>query len=196
MFSKDLFQESKKFIPGGVSSPVRAFEPYPFFVKKASGSKIYDVDGNKYIDHCLAYGPLILGHADPKVVREVSNQLTIGSAYGAPTENEIILAKEVVDRIPSAEMVRFVNSGGEATMSAIRLARGFTGKDKIIKLFDYNKKKYKDRNTHMYKKCPKCKQKIRLPLKKGEHTVKCPNCGNRFDVACHKDEKIKVEIIK
>lgn len=81
----------------------------------------------------MAYGPLILGHADPKVVREVSNQLTIGSAYGAPTENEIILAKEVVDRIPSAEMVRFVNSGGEATMSAIRLARGFTGKDKIIK---------------------------------------------------------------
>lgn len=69
-------------------------------------------------------------------------------------------------------------------------------KDKIIKLFDYNKKKYKDRNTHMYKKCPKCKQKIRLPLKKCKHTVKCPNCGNRFDVACHKDEKIKVEIIK
>lgn len=69
-------------------------------------------------------------------------------------------------------------------------------KDKIIKLFDYNKKKYKDRNTHMYKKCPKCKQKIRLPLKKGKHSVKCPNCGNRFDVACHKDEKIKVEIIK
>lgn len=69
-------------------------------------------------------------------------------------------------------------------------------KDKIIKSFDYNKKKYKDRNTHMYKKCPKCKQKIRLPLKKGKHTVKCPNCGNRFDVACHKDEKIKVEIIK
>lgn len=69
-------------------------------------------------------------------------------------------------------------------------------KDKIIKLFDYNKKKCKDRNTHMYKKCPKCKQKIRLPLKKGKHTVKCPNCGNKFDVACHKDEKIKVEIIK
>lgn len=69
-------------------------------------------------------------------------------------------------------------------------------KDKIIKLFDYNKKKYKDRNTHMYKKCPKCKQKIRLPLNKGKHTVKCPNCGNKFDVACHKDEKIKVEIIK
>ena len=69
-------------------------------------------------------------------------------------------------------------------------------KDKIIKLFDYNKKKYKDRNTHMYKKCPKCKQKIRLPLKKGKHTVKCPNCGNKFDVACHKDEKIKVEINK
>ena len=69
-------------------------------------------------------------------------------------------------------------------------------KNKIIKLFDYNKKKYKDRNTHMYKKCPKCKQKIRLPLKKGKHTVKCPNCGNKFDVACHKDEKIKVKIVK
>ena len=69
-------------------------------------------------------------------------------------------------------------------------------KDKIIKLFDYNKKKYKDRNTHMYKKCPKCKQKIRLPLKKGKHTVKCPNCGNKFDVTCHKDEKIKVKIVK
>lgn len=69
-------------------------------------------------------------------------------------------------------------------------------KNKIIKLFDYNKKKYKDRNTHMYKKCPKCKQKIRLPLKKGKHTVKCPNCGNKFDVTCHKDEKIKVKIVK
>ena len=102
----------------------RAFKPYPFFVKSAGGCKITDVDEKTYIDYCLAYGPLILGHANPKVVREVSNQLTVGSAYGAPTENEIKLAKEVVSRIPSAEMVRFCNSGTEATMSAIRLARG------------------------------------------------------------------------
>ena len=133
MYSEELFNESKKYFPGGVNSPVRAFKPYPFFVKSAGGSKITDEDGKTYIDHCLAYGPLILGHADPKVVREVSNQLTIGTAYGAPTENEITLAKEVIDRIPSAEMVRFCNSGTEATMSAIRLARGFTGRDKIVK---------------------------------------------------------------
>ena len=133
MYSEELFNESVNYFPGGVNSPVRAFKPYPFFVKGAGGSKISDVDGNTYIDYCLAYGPLILGHADPKVVREVSNQLTQGSAYGAPTENEIKLAKEVVSRIPSAEMVRFCNSGTEATMSAIRLARGFTGRDKIVK---------------------------------------------------------------
>ena len=131
--SEELFNESKKYFPGGVNSPVRAFKPYPFFVESAGGCKITDSEGNVYIDHCLAYGPLILGHADPKVVREVSNQLSVGSAYGAPTENEIKLAREVVDRIPSAEMVRFCNSGTEATMSAIRLARGFTGRDKIIK---------------------------------------------------------------
>ena len=133
MYSEELFNESKKYFPGGVNSPVRAFKPYPFFVKSAGGSKLTDEDGQTYIDYCLAYGPLILGHANPKVVREVSNQLTIGTAYGAPTENEIKLAKEVVDRIPSAEMVRFCNSGTEATMSAIRLARGFTGRDKIVK---------------------------------------------------------------
>ncbi|MCR5026406.1 MAG: glutamate-1-semialdehyde 2,1-aminomutase [Methanobrevibacter sp.] len=131
--TEELFNESKKYFPGGVNSPVRAFKPYPFFVESAEGCKITDSEGNTYIDHCLAYGPLILGHANPKVVREVSNQLTIGTAYGAPTENEIRLAREVVDRIPSAEMVRFCNSGTEATMSAIRLARGFTGRDKIIK---------------------------------------------------------------
>ena len=129
MYSEELFNESKKYFPGGVNSPVRAFKPYPFFVKSAGGSKLTDADGKTYIDHCLAYGPLILGHANPKVVREVSNQLTMGTAYGTPTENEITLAKEVIDRIPSAEMVRFCNSGTEATMSAIRLARGFTGRD-------------------------------------------------------------------
>ena len=131
--SEELFNESKKYFPGGVNSPVRAFKPYPFFTESAGGCRIVDSEGNSYIDYCLAYGPLILGHANPKLVREVSNQLSIGSAYGTPTENEIKLAREVVDRIPSAEMVRFTNSGTEATMSAIRLARGFTGRDKIIK---------------------------------------------------------------
>lgn len=133
MNSKELFEESKKYLPGGVDSPVRAFKPNPFFVEKAKGSKIWDVDGNQYIDHCLAYGPIILGHSDPKVVEAVYKQIQNGSSYGAPTENEIALAKEIINRVPCAEMVRFVNSGTEATMSAIRLARGYTKKDKIIK---------------------------------------------------------------
>ena len=133
MNSEELFIKSKECFPGGVNSPVRAFKPYPFFTKSAGGSRITDEDGKTYIDYCLAYGPLILGHANPKVVREVSNQLTIGTAYGTPTENEIVLAKEVIRRIPSAEMVRFTNSGTEATMSAIRLARAFTKRDKIVK---------------------------------------------------------------
>lgn len=133
MNSQELFEESKKIIPGGVSSPVRAFKPYPFFVAKGEGSHIYDVDGNSYIDHCLAYGPLILGHADKTVVSDLTNQLTMGTAYGAPTENEIKLSREVINRIPSVEMVRFTNSGTEATMSAIRVARGFTKRDKIVK---------------------------------------------------------------
>ncbi|WP_346675925.1 glutamate-1-semialdehyde 2,1-aminomutase [Methanobrevibacter woesei] len=133
MNSQELFEESKKIIPGGVSSPVRAFKPYPFFVAKGEGSHIYDVDGNNYIDHCLAYGSLILGHADKTVVSDLTNQLTMGTAYGAPTENEIKLSREVINRIPSAEMVRFTNSGTEATMSAIRVARGFTKRDKIVK---------------------------------------------------------------
>lgn len=133
MNSQELFEESKKIIPGGVSSPVRAFKPYPFFVAKGEGSHIYDVDGNSYVDHCLAYGPLILGHADKTVVSDLTKQLTMGTAYGAPTENEIKLSREVINRIPSAEMVRFTNSGTEATMSAIRVARGFTKRDKIVK---------------------------------------------------------------
>jgi len=133
MNSKELFNQAKEFLPGGVDSPVRAYKPYPFFAKKASGSKLYDVDGNSYIDYCLAYGPLVLGHAHPKVVDEVKKQLDVGSAYGVPTEKEIELAKLVVSKVPCADMVRFVNSGTEATMSAIRLARAFTNKTKIIK---------------------------------------------------------------
>jgi glutamate-1-semialdehyde 2,1-aminomutase len=133
MNSEQLFEESKKFLPGGVDSPVRAIKPYPFFAKKAKGSKLMDVDGNSYIDYCLAYGPMVLGHSNPEVVSEVEKQLVNGSAYGVPTEKEIELAKMVVNRVPCADMVRFVNSGTEATMSAIRLARAAKSKNKIIK---------------------------------------------------------------
>ena len=166
MFSEELFNESKKYFPGGVNSPVRAFKPYPFFVKSAGGSKLTDEDGKTYIDYCLAYGPLILGHANPKVVREVSNQLTIGTAYGAPTENEIKLAKEVIDRIPCAEMVRFCNSGTEATMSAIRLARGFTGRDKIVK-FEYIS--FTSDTFHSFVKL--------IPLENVYSNLSADNCG-------------------
>ena len=133
MKSEDLFNESKKYLPGGVDSPVRAFKPYPFFAERASGSHIYDVEGKNYLDYCLAYGPLVLGHSHPDVVEAVKKQLELGSAYGVPTEKEIELAREVTIRVPCADMVRFVNSGTEATMSAIRLARAVTGKEKIIK---------------------------------------------------------------
>ena len=133
MNSEELFKISKNIVPGGVNSPVRAFEPYPFFVKEAKGSHIVDIDGNDYIDYCLAYGPILLGHSDDDVMKDVYEQMQRGTAYGAPTENEVKLAQEVIDRVPCAEMVRFVNSGTEATMAAIRLARGFTGKNKIVK---------------------------------------------------------------
>ena len=133
MNSEELFKISKNIIPGGVNSPVRAFEPYPFFVKEAKGSHIVDIDGNDYIDYCLAYGPILLGHSDDDVMKDVYEQMQRGTAYGAPTENEVKLAQEVIDRVPCAEMVRFVNSGTEATMAAIRLARGFTGNNKIVK---------------------------------------------------------------
>jgi glutamate-1-semialdehyde 2,1-aminomutase len=133
MKSEDLFKESKNYLPGGVDSPVRAFKPHPFFVEKGKGSKLWDVDGNIYTDYCLGYGPLILGHAPENIIGSVYEQIQKGTTYGAPTEKEIELAKMVINKVPCAEMVRFVNSGTEATMSAIRLARGFTGKTKIIK---------------------------------------------------------------
>lgn len=131
--SKKLFEDAVNYLPGGVDSPIRAFKPYPFFVEKAKGSKLYDADGNEYIDYCLGYGPQILGHANEELIESAKNQLELGTAYGVPTEKEVILAKEVIRRVPCAEMVRFVNSGTEATMSAIRLARGVTGRNKIIK---------------------------------------------------------------
>jgi glutamate-1-semialdehyde 2,1-aminomutase len=131
--SKELFEKAKKLIPGGVNSPVRAFQPYPFFTERGSGSRIFDVDGNEYIDYCLAYGPLLLGHANPKIVEAVKAQLDKGALYGTPTEQEVELAELICSVVPSAEMVRLVSTGGEATMSAIRAARGYTGKKKIIK---------------------------------------------------------------
>lgn len=133
MKSEDLFNEAKKYLPGGVDSPVRSFKPYPFFAESAKGPYLRDVDGKKYIDYCLAYGPLVLGHVNPGVVEAVKEQLELGSAYGVPTEKEIELARLVTERVPCADMVRFVNSGTEATMSAVRLARAVTGKKKIVK---------------------------------------------------------------
>ena len=131
--SKILYEKAKRFMPGGVSSPVRAFEPYPFFTRYAKGSKLFDVDGNEYIDYCLAYGPLILGHSYPEVVEAIREQLDIGTIYGTPTELEVQLAELICHNVPSIEMVRLVNTGTEATMSAIRATRGYTSKKKIVK---------------------------------------------------------------
>ncbi len=134
MRSNELFEESKKYLVGGVNSPVRAMKPYPFFTTKGEGSRIYDADGNSYIDYCLAYGPLIFGHAHPDIIGAVKSQIDRGTAYGTPTELELNFAKHIAEAVPSVEMVRFVNTGTEATMGAIRLARGYTGKNKIIKI--------------------------------------------------------------
>jgi glutamate-1-semialdehyde 2,1-aminomutase len=134
--SKRLFEEAKKHIPGGVNSPVRAFRSVggdPLFIKKARESKIYDVDGKAYIDYVLSWGPMILGHAHPRVTAALKKAIANGTSYGAPTELEVTLAKMVKKAVPSIEMVRMVSSGTEATMSAIRAARGFTGRDTIVK---------------------------------------------------------------
>lgn len=134
--SKTLFDEAVKYIPGGVNSPVRAFKSVggdPIFINRASGSKLYDVDGNEYIDYVGSWGPMIVGHCNPRVNDAIKRAIDKGTSFGAPTELEIELAKMVIDAVPSIEMVRMVNSGTEATMSAIRLARGHTGRDKIIK---------------------------------------------------------------
>ncbi len=131
--SQRLFEEAKRYLVGGVSSPVRAMKPYPFFTARGEGCRLYDADGKSYIDYCLAYGPLILGHAHPKVVEAVKAQLEKGSVYGTPTELELNFAKKVIDAVPCAEMIRFVNTGTEATMAAIRLARGYTKRKKLIK---------------------------------------------------------------
>jgi len=134
--SKQLFEEAKKFIPGGVNSPVRAFKSVggdPLFIKRGEGSKIYDVDGNEFIDYIGSWGPHIFGH-NPSFIKEaLLNAIENGTSFGAPTELEVKIAKLITELVPSVEMVRMVNSGTEATMSAVRVARGYTGKDKIIK---------------------------------------------------------------
>jgi glutamate-1-semialdehyde 2,1-aminomutase len=134
--SRELFLEAQHYLPGGVDSPVRAFTAVggnPPFIVKAKGSKLYDADGNDYIDFVGSWGPLILGHAHPRVVEAIKRAAEHGTSFGAPTELEVILARMISEAISSIEMLRFVNSGTEATMSALRLARAFTGKDKIIK---------------------------------------------------------------
>ncbi len=134
--SKKLFEEAQKYLVGGVNSPVRAFKSVgmePVFIKKGKGSRVWDVDDNEYIDYVLSWGPLILGHANDQIINAIKEVSNYGTSFGAPTELEIEMAKAVIDAVPSIEMVRFVNSGTEATMSAIRLARGYTGRKKIIK---------------------------------------------------------------
>src|SRR5512145_2409911 len=134
--SAQLFAQAKQLIPGGVNSPVRAFKSVgcdPIFISRAAGSKIYDVDGNGYIDYVGSWGPMILGHCHPKVVEAIQQAAASGASFGAPTEKEITLAEMVREAYPNIEMVRMVSSGTEATMSAIRLARGCTGRDKILK---------------------------------------------------------------
>ena len=134
--SSMLFSEAKKYIPGGVNSPVRAFKSVggsPIFASKALGAYVYDEDGNKYIDYISSWGPMILGHAHPKVIKAISETAKNGTSFGMPTTLETDLAKLSLSMVPEMEKIRFVNSGTEACMSAIRLARGFTNKEKIIK---------------------------------------------------------------
>ena len=134
--SLELFKEAELLMPGGVNSPVRAFKNIngnPIFFEKAKGAYLYDADGNEYIDYIGSWGPMIMGHSHPKIVEAVKNQVELGTSYGAPTGLETDVARLIKKCIPSIEKIRMVNSGTEATMSAIRLARGYTGRNKIIK---------------------------------------------------------------
>lgn len=134
--SKELYDEAVKVMPGGVNSPARAFKSvgdHPLFIDHAKGARLYDVDGNEFIDYSLSFGPLILGHADDKVVKSVQDAAVKGTSFGAPTELETTMAELVMERVPSIEMVRMVSSGTEATLAALRLARGYTGRSKILK---------------------------------------------------------------
>src|SRR5437870_7269445 len=134
--SRALYERAVALIPGGVNSPVRAFRSVggdPLFIRRAQGAGMEDVDGNRYVDYVGSWGPMILGHAHPEVVAAVQEAVARGTSYGAPTEAELLLAEKIVAAVPGVEMVRLVNSGTEAVMSALRLARAFTGREKIVK---------------------------------------------------------------
>jgi glutamate-1-semialdehyde 2,1-aminomutase len=134
--SKQLFEKAKRLIPGGVNSPVRAFKAVggnPLFIARGSGAKVYDVDGNEYIDYLGSWGPLILGHCHPEVIEALQRVLETGTSYGTPTEREIELAELICEAFPAVEKVRLTNSGTESTMAALRLARGYTGRPLIVK---------------------------------------------------------------
>src|SRR5660397_129990 len=124
--SRKLFDEAKKILPGGVSSPVRAIKPFPFYTKRANGSKLTDIDGNEYIDYVMGYGPLLLGHNHPSIKEAVIKQLADGWLYGTPSELEVSLAKEIIKLYASIDMVRFVSTGTEATMGALRTCLLYT----------------------------------------------------------------------
>ena len=134
MKSSELFETAKTLMPGGVSSPVRAIKPYPFYTSHAGGSHLFTVDRRELIDCCMAYGPLILGHAHPHIRNAIDAQLKNGWLYGTPTPLEPEFAQIITGDHPGMDMVRFVSSGSEATMAAIRLARGYTGKKDIVKI--------------------------------------------------------------
>ena len=134
--SAQLFKKAQKVIPGGVNSPVRAFKSVdakPIFIQKAKGPFLYDEDGNRYIDYCLSWGPMILGHANKDILADVKTAMSRGTSYGIPTALETQLAEKIVSAFDSIDKVRLVSSGTEAVMTAIRLARGATGRDKVIK---------------------------------------------------------------
>src|SRR5277367_5941046 len=134
--SKELFERAQKTIPGGVNSPVRAFRSVggtPLFIAKAKGSYLYDANGNKYIDYIASWGPMILGHAYKPVVKAIQEQAAFSTSFGAPTELEIEMAELIISMVPNVDLIRMVSSGTEACMSALRLARGYTGKNKFIK---------------------------------------------------------------
>ena len=132
----ELFERGQKVMPGGVNSPVRAFRSVggvPNHISRGRGSRVWDVEGNEFIDYVQSYGASILGHADPVIIEAVRDAAVDGTTFGAPTEREVMLAEELVDRVPSLEMLRLVSSGTEAAMPAVRLARGATGRNKVVK---------------------------------------------------------------
>src|SRR3978361_2104806 len=134
--SKNLFERAQKSIPGGVNSPVRAFKSVggtPIFIEKAKGAYLYDADGNQYIDYIASWGPMILGHAFEPVVKAIQERAVYSTSYGAPTELEIEMAELILSMVPNVDLIRMVSSGTEACMSALRLARGYTGRNKFIK---------------------------------------------------------------